>query len=106
MLGSTGTGGVFFRMLDKGCFTGTCNRVLTARSPGYARQAWPPLVLLWASDCHAVVLCFHGGRPLQPKCIAHTSLYSPVAAAHARECDRLFRFDEFVVLETQLSSCV
>lgn len=63
----------------------------------------------WSScgcDGHVAVLCLQQGRPVQSKCIVHTSLYYPVAAVLSRECDRLFKFDEFVMLETHLSSCV
>lgn len=59
-----------------------------------------------ASDCHVVVLCLQWGRPVQSKCIVHTSLYYTAAAVHSRECDRLFKFDKFLVSETHLSSCV
>lgn len=59
-----------------------------------------------AFDCHVVVLCLQWGRPVQSKCIVHTSLYYTVAALHSRECDHLFKFDKFLVSETHLSSCV
>lgn len=52
-----------------------------------------------------VVLCLQRGRPVQSKCNVHTSLSYLVAAVHSRKCDRLFKFDEFVMLETQLSGC-